>query len=81
MPILVGFASKEAYAHWKLIIVSTLLEPIAVEPERRAALTAFPDLVHDVFVEASRDHRAVGLDERGSFTNYDPLSMLLARND
>lgn len=77
---LVGFASKEAYAASRIITISTLLEPIAVELARRAALTSFPYNMHcDACVELSHDHRDSELDERGSFTNFGPLSTLLAR--
>ena len=79
--VLVGFASKEAYARRKIIMTSTLLEPITAELGRRATLTSFPYNVHDAFVQTSHDHRAVLLNERGSLTIFGPLSTLLARAD
>lgn len=81
MHILAGFASKETYAHDKIIIASTPLAPIATDRERRAAVPASFDSALDVFVKACHNHTAVVLDERGNFTKSDPLSMLLARTD
>jgi hypothetical protein len=49
--LVVGFASKEACARWRIIMISTLFEPIAGGLQQRAAFMSYPCNAYDASVE------------------------------